>query len=121
VSAGGSPEVSLTVTGRPQPCGEQIEKNILRIGQEAISNAVRHADATHVTVALSYEAASLSLRVSDNGRGFDPEAAQAKPPHWGLRSMHERIEQLGGQWKLTSAPGAGTDVLLTIPLADTPS
>ncbi|HEY5564502.1 MAG TPA: ATP-binding protein, partial [Rhodothermia bacterium] len=111
--------VSLKVAGKPRPCGQVIERHMLRIGQEAISNAVRHAEATHVRVELGYDGTSVLLRVSDNGRGFDPEdAAHASVAHWGLRSMRERAEQIGGHLRLTSTPGRGTEIEAIIPLSE---
>jgi signal transduction histidine kinase len=63
-------ECQVTVTGVPRRPPAKVEKQVLRIGQNAISNAVRHASAAHILVALLFEPASLTLRVSDDGVGF---------------------------------------------------
>jgi signal transduction histidine kinase len=111
----GGVRVSMHVTGRPRSCGAEKERHILRIGQEAISNAVRHASASEIRVSLSYEASSMSLRVADDGRGFDPEhASHATGAHWGLRSMRERAAQAGALLEVTSHVAGGTVVDLRL-------
>jgi signal transduction histidine kinase len=116
IAATGGVRVSLSVEGVPRRSVPATEKHLLRIGQEAISNAVRHADATDVRVRLCYEPASVVLRVSDDGVGFDAEgAAHMDGAHWGLRSMRERAEQAGGRLRVRSSPGRGTDIEASVP------
>jgi len=81
--------------------------------QEALTNVLRHAGATQVRVTLGESDAGLQLSVRDNGRGFDPGGVP--PGHHGLLGMRYRIESLGGQLELHSAPGAGTLVLARLP------
>jgi signal transduction histidine kinase len=100
------------------------EHQILRIAQEAVTNALRHARATGVRVRLQWTAAgddsgaeprgTLVLRVSDDGRGFDPSARGLRSRRLGLTSMHERAASLGGSLAVTSAPGRGTTVELRL-------
>ncbi len=92
-----------------------METTLFRITQEALNNVVRHAQARRVEVALRRGEAHVTLRVADDGRGFDPEAPQPGT-HLGLWSMRERVEQLGGQFQVESVPGAGTTVRAAIPL-----
>jgi signal transduction histidine kinase len=107
----GPQEIDLVVAGQPQADGER-DREILRIAQEALQNAVRHASARHVAVRLSAGEDGLLLEVADDGVGFDPDAAGARSRHLGLTSMEERAKRLGGALEIRSAPGAGTTVRL---------
>jgi signal transduction histidine kinase len=98
----------VVIIGKPQRFAPRLEEQLLRIGQEAISNAVRHANATVICLELRYTDASVVLRVLDDGCGFDPEMATAGGNHWGLKSMQERAEQIGGSLQLKTRPGHGT-------------
>jgi signal transduction histidine kinase/ligand-binding sensor domain-containing protein len=107
----------LVATGEPYRATQRVEEHLLRIGQEAISNAVRHANPGTVRVDLRYGADSIVLRVSDDGVGCDPEQAGADgDSHWGVTSMHERAEQIGGTFRLVSSRGKGTEVEVTAPV-----
>ena len=90
---------------------------ILRIAEEAMHNAVRHAGADTVNVTLSCGGPDqpLSVEVSDDGCGFDPTDPDLRSRHLGLTSMEERARGLGGELDVRSAPGAGTVVLLRVP------
>jgi ligand-binding sensor domain-containing protein/signal transduction histidine kinase len=95
----------------------RVEEHVLRIAQEAVSNALRHATPDTVTVQLTYTADSLALRVADDGAGFDPELLLAESDtHWGIMSMQERAAQIEGRFRLLSQPGRGTAVELLVPL-----
>jgi signal transduction histidine kinase len=87
-----------------------VEKGLLRIAQEALANALRHAGAQRVGLSLDAADSVVSLRVSDDGRGFDPVEAAARSRRLGLTSMRERAEALGGRLEIDSAPGRGTVV-----------
>lgn len=88
----------------------------LRIVQEALSNVRRHAHAARASVSLSERDGVLEIVVRDEGVGFDPSAA-ARSGRFGLKTMRERARSLGGTLEVRSAPGAGTTVIATIPLA----
>jgi NarL family two-component system sensor histidine kinase LiaS len=92
----------------------EVEQAFFRVAQEALANVARHSGAESVGVDLLYDADRLTLRVADDGRGFDP----AKEPGdgFGLRSMGERLAKLGGGIDVESAPGKGTRVICTCPL-----
>lgn len=101
----------LTIVGTPRPSGPRVTQQLQRIAQEAVTNAMRHADATRIRIQLCYDDGSVALRVSDNGRGFDPARPVFTPEdHWGLANMKERADQIGAQFRLTSSPGAGTEI-----------
>jgi signal transduction histidine kinase len=92
---------------------------LFRIFQEALTNIAKHAAATRVSVSLRRERQQLLLSVRDNGRGISPED-RAKPHSFGLRSMSERAEALGGILTLSATPGGGTMVAIKISLLNAP-
>lgn len=94
--------------------GPALEDGLFRIAQEAVVNAIRHAAPTRVEVRLAADAARVRLVVQDDGRGFDPASA-APDAHYGLGSMRERAQELGGVLTVRSAPGRGTDVEVVVP------
>jgi len=97
------------------PGSDLREREILRIAQEALHNAVRHAGARCVTVRLGTDdAGGFGLEVTDDGIGFDPQDPELRARHLGLTSMEERAEELGGHLELESRPGAGTTVRLRL-------
>jgi signal transduction histidine kinase len=102
----------------------EAEHQVLRIAQEAVTNALRHAGASRVRVTLASGGGDAGdaagrrevwLRVADDGRGFDPDARLLRARRLGLTSMHERAASLGGALTITSAPGQGTTVELRFP------
>ncbi len=91
------------------------EEALLRVAQEALHNALRHSGAGEVRVELAGRGAGAALRVSDDGRGFDPAAVGRAGRHLGLVSMRERAAAVGGSLAVRSAPGAGTVVEMEVP------
>jgi signal transduction histidine kinase len=85
---------------------------LLRIAQEALQNAVRHAGASRIAVKLGRDGSGVVLEVADDGAGFDPDDAELRSRRLGLTSMEERARRLGGRLEIRSAPGAGTTVRL---------
>ncbi|MGZ6545081.1 MAG: sensor histidine kinase, partial [Actinomycetota bacterium] len=95
-------------TGLPAATQYQL----LRIAQEALSNARRHAKATHVVVRLTETDGRIEMKISDDGEGFDPGRPDSG---FGLRTMQERVQTLKGSFEIHSSPGEGTDVLVRAP------
>ena len=96
---------------------EEMEQHLLRIAQEAVTNALKHAGASRIGVKLHLEARQIHLRISDNGCGFDrQDVFSSSAGHFGVLGMRERAERLGGELRLTSNPGEGTEVEVTVPL-----
>ncbi len=94
----------------------KVEHAILRIAQEALSNAARHAEATAITLTLQAQDAMVVLTITDNGEGFELEEAGEQPYHsLGLRTMQERIQELAGTFDLKSVPGRGTYIAIYLP------
>ncbi len=110
IVAGHPVHLRMTVTGQPRPMREEVDEALLRIGQEAVANAVRHAHAREIRVSLAYDGGSLRLRVEDDGSGFDPDEAGLRAGHWGLRNMRERADRIGARWKVETERGRGTTV-----------
>jgi signal transduction histidine kinase/ligand-binding sensor domain-containing protein len=115
-TAGTAVRFRLNVSGTPRRCSHVIETELLHIAQEALSNAVRHGHPTNVVMDLAYDGDEVGLRVHDDGLGF-AQSARTAAAHFGLITMRERAEQLGGRFRLTSAAGAGTEVETIIPLS----
>ncbi|MGC9944958.1 MAG: two-component regulator propeller domain-containing protein [Bryobacteraceae bacterium] len=116
VAAGYPVRLRMTVAGQPRPVREEVEEAVLRIGQEAVANGVRHAHATEIEVWLAYDEGSLTLRIQDDGQGFDLNDPGRRVGHWGLRNMQERAHGIGAQWRITSAAGRGTGIETIVPL-----
>lgn len=92
------------------------EIQVVRIVQEALANVRQHSGADRAEVRLEHEAERLRVTIRDNGRGFDPaHIARRGRPHFGLQTMQERAESIGGRLVVESAPGEGTAVVLEIP------
>jgi signal transduction histidine kinase/ligand-binding sensor domain-containing protein len=107
----------LDVSGTPRADLQRIDEHLLRVGQEAITNAVRHGHAAAVGVELDYRADSVALRIRDDGKGFDTSIVSiGDGVHWGVRTMRERAEQIGGTLRIDSAEGRGTTVDVVVPV-----
>jgi signal transduction histidine kinase len=117
IAAGHPAVLRMTVSGHARPLREEVDEAMLRIGQEAVANAVRHAQATEILVTLAYDHRSVSLRVRDDGQGFDLQDDGRRVGHWGLRNMQERAQQIGAEWKVATGAGRGTEVETIVPLA----
>jgi len=96
------------------PLPGQAQLSLFRLLQEALSNAVRHAEANVIDVELAADDAHCVVSIRDDGRGFDPRVDRVG--HYGLRGMRERALRLGAALELVSAPGQGTDVRIAVPI-----
>jgi signal transduction histidine kinase len=101
----------------PMALPPDLEHALLRVTQEALANAVRHADADRIAVRLSADDGHVRLEVTDNGAGFDVQAEQAGSVGLGLRAMRDRAAEQGGTLLILSAPGAGTTVHAAFPVS----
>jgi signal transduction histidine kinase len=107
------------VEGDPPEYSAKLRRAMIRIGQEAITNAVRHAGAGRIRFDIRFESGAIVLRIADDGCGFDIERMEsAATDHYGLISMRERAEDIGAQLEITSEKGRGTVVHLRAPLLD---
>jgi signal transduction histidine kinase len=113
---GGEPEIAVELDGLP--AAEMArDRELLRIAQEALQNALKHAASTRIVLRLGTVEERLVLEVVDDGCGFDPQASGVRSRRLGLSSMEERARRLGGSLSISSAAGAGTTVRLEAPLA----
>ena len=110
VTPTGKTVCEFSVTGEPRGCPHEIEEELLRIAQEAVNNAIRHADPKKIAVLLAYENQGLRLNVTDDGRGFDPVSSGHRAGHWGLKNMQDRAAQIGASYNIKSSAGRGTEV-----------
>jgi len=110
--------VPVTVTdarpsGSPEPSAAR-EQELWRVAEEALSNALRHSEASGISVTIESDGSTI-LSVMDDGVGFDPDARSIAARRLGLVSMRERIEAVGGTFEIVSAPGRGTTVRASVP------
>jgi signal transduction histidine kinase/ligand-binding sensor domain-containing protein len=105
-----------SVEGTPRDLHPILRDDVYRIAREALRNAYRHAQASHIEAEITYGAREVRLRIRDDGKGIDPQHLHAgRARHWGLTSMRERAQQIGSELSLWSEVGAGTEVELRIP------
>ena len=107
--------VEITSEGEERKIAHNFAGTILLILQEAVGNAINHGHAAHVKVKVAFGEKGLAMSVSDDGSGFDT-AAMRREGHYGLASMERRTGELGGKISITSEPGKGTNVRLSLPL-----
>jgi signal transduction histidine kinase len=107
--------IDVQTSGEPRKLAAPVENNLLRIAQEALANAIKHAQAAQITVKLNFEPAAVSLRVCDDGIGFDTTShATIYGGHFGLLDMSERAEKIGGKFSMVSAKGQGTEIIVSV-------
>jgi PAS domain S-box-containing protein len=113
MTAGVALQAHLSVEGVVRPIPSEWEENILRIGQEALTNALRHAASKSFQVELIFAAKELRVRFKDEGRGFDPTRSSQG---FGLLGIRERVDAMGGRLSIQSAAGSGTQIEVLVPL-----
>jgi signal transduction histidine kinase len=115
VEARGGLKVDLQVKGEER-LSARVRQELFQIAQEALNNALKHARAQGVRIALEFQEDGTRLEVGDDGSGFDPEEA-GRGGGLGLRGMRERAQAIGGTLTLDSSPGKGTTIRVTVPAA----
>jgi signal transduction histidine kinase len=117
LSVGTKIRCGVLQTGLPLILREQIADEMFNIGREALTNAVRHSQASNIELHLGYEKGSFTISCRDDGCGFDAAEFREQPRanHWGLRGIAERAERVGGTFTCQSVPTKGTAVKVTIP------
>jgi signal transduction histidine kinase/ligand-binding sensor domain-containing protein len=110
--------VETEIEGEHLPLDVSTDRTLLLVGREALRNSVSHGSPALISVRIAFDATRVSMAVSDDGKGFDPDAAILEPNrHFGIVGMRERVEQIGGDFALSSSPGAGTIVTASFPAA----
>lgn len=103
--------IDLQVTGTKRRLNPVTEKNLLRIFQEALANAIKHAEASNIVIELKYDNKGVILRVADDGKGFNiANIIPLSVGHYGLIGMRERAARCGGRLEIISSPGNGTQL-----------
>jgi signal transduction histidine kinase len=111
-------QVKFQSTGEEKRLSDNVEIALFRISQEALSNILRHSDATEAIVAIGFTPTEVQLEISDNGKGFVPPSnpgALSKLGHYGLLGIYERAELIGAKITIDSEMNQGTSVNLVIP------
>jgi signal transduction histidine kinase len=108
-------DVSVEVEGQNRRLDSIVETVLFRVVQEALNNILRHAQTRQAQVLVLFLPHAIILKVTDSGIGFNPELLLTPPHGWGLAGMRERVDLIGGQLKISSAPGTGTTVEVTVP------
>ncbi|MDX2153477.1 MAG: two-component regulator propeller domain-containing protein [Bryobacteraceae bacterium] len=103
---------TVTVKGTPRRLREAVRENVLRVAREVVTNAARHSGAAHLWITVDYEGKGVRVHAVDDGRGFDASAVAAD--HFGLRSMRERMAEIGGHLECSTAPGRGTAITVAV-------
>lgn len=114
--AAGGPPIEFAAEVRFDRLARPLESSIYRIVQESLNNARRHSRSDRLAVRLFEEAAQVRIEVRDWGIGFDPD--RVTQGHFGLEGIRERAQALGGQAIISSRPGVGTNILVTLPLLE---
>ena len=112
-------KIDFDVLGVKRRLPSQVETVLFRIAQEALNNVGRHAHATHVVLQLEFAEALVILTVEDDGKGFIVEQVMGVHPErraWGVLGMQERMELVGGKFKVESEPGRGTKLTVQVPI-----
>ena len=112
-------EVELTCEGQSRPLPEFVQRQILELFREALFNVERHANAERVTIRVLWTEEVLTIRLADDGRGFEPERILPNG-HYGLTIMRERAEEIDAAFVLSSQLGMGTELTLRLPLNSVP-
>jgi signal transduction histidine kinase len=112
-------EVSLDVEGTSQRVDPLIETVLFRVAQAALTNVSRHAQTQQADVSISFEKELITLKITDNGIGFNTEGPFIPPSGWGLAGMRERVEAVNGKFILKSSPGEGTSIEIIVPSTST--
>lgn len=107
---------TFSLGGRTQKLPEHIENELYRVAQEALCNVRKHSRAGSVSLLLSYRSDRVVLAIKDNGQGFAVTRQQAGAHGFGLPAMSDRANLLGGRIDINTAPGAGTELRMMVPL-----
>ncbi len=110
-------KIDVRITGRRVRLPGSVEMNLLRIGQEAVANAVQHGHARNIEISLEYEDRAVRLCVSDDGCGFCADQ-NSSTGHFGLLDMRERAHSMGSSLRVESQPGQGARIAVEVPVKD---
>ncbi len=115
MTSGTTARAEVSIEGWPQRLDASAEHHLLRIGLEALTNAIKHSAAQQVNITLRFRDDDTELVVEDNGCGFDPAAQATAGEHFGLLGIRERVDKLGGVLQISGERGVGTRLSVTVP------
>lgn len=109
--------VTVITDGDNSDLSRHIEDTLYRVVLEALNNVAKHAQATSLVIQFTVDTDRMKIEVIDDGVGFEPREELTSPNnrHWGLQTMIERIEAIGGTFRIVAAPGIGTQILIELP------
>lgn len=114
-AAGSSAQIIVSTAGSPRKLVASLENNLLRLAQEALTNALKHARARRIGLQLAYEPDCVRLEIDDDGVGFDPQHCPSiDEGHFGLLDMSERVARMGGALSIKSQPGHGARIMVEV-------
>jgi two-component system, NarL family, nitrate/nitrite sensor histidine kinase NarX len=113
MAIGTSIEPTIAIEGTPRSVKPDLGMHLLRIAQESLNNALRHAQASAIEVRLTYLPKHLEITISDNGRGFEPDRLSRG---FGIKGMRQRAELIGADFQIDTQADRGTQIRLTIAL-----
>jgi signal transduction histidine kinase/streptogramin lyase len=108
--------VEFHISGAPYALDQSVVHEVLMVVREALNNSVRHAQPKRVDLAVAFEQSLCRITIRDDGSGFDPAMLSRLPEnHYGLIGIKERVDRIGGRFRLCSEVGAGTDLSIEVP------
>lgn len=107
---------TVLVVGAVQRLAGSQEHHLLRIGLEALTNAIKYSDAQRVDIELRFGEQTVELTVRDNGRGLVSPDGDPRAGHFGLRGIRERVDKMGGTLRFDSQPGRGVEIAVKVPI-----
>ena len=108
--------VECSISGEPFPLNQFTAHEVLMIAREGLYNSIRHAHPGHIRLAVEFGEEKCTLKIVDDGSGFDVQALSEKPEnHYGLLGMRERVERIDGEFDLQSSLGVGTQITVEVP------
>jgi signal transduction histidine kinase len=116
MTTGTTLRVEFNVWGLQPDLPAEWEENLLRIGQEVLTNVLRHAQASRFKARLAFHKETICLDLADNGKGFD---LAGRHDGFGLQGIKERVKTMGGRMTIQSAKDEGTAISIVLPLAET--
>jgi signal transduction histidine kinase len=109
-------DCKFSIAGPPRDLPQSVQDELYRVAQEALSNVRKHSRATRVSISLNYTSQSVRLAIRDNGQGFSATIKTVGAQGYGLPTMRDRAQRIGGKLNVHSVPATGTEVTITVPM-----
>lgn len=121
MTLGTAATANVRTEGEPPPLDAAQEHHLLRIGLEAVTNALKHGAATHIDITVRFRPDQVTLVVQDDGCGLPHDVIELSGAHFGLQGIRERVDKLGGVLEISGPPGEGTRIAVAVPVRARPS